>query len=466
MNHPLKLRKDVPAPTEAHRSLRDSHSRQMARVALYARLLMSDGLAILIGFSIGRMVRDNEWLSMAGIDLMWILYPVYPIIAVTIGTYSVEALGSYSESIRQALRAMFLSFLTLFAIFFLTQAEDISRLGLGVIFGSIVLAMVVLRYLAFAWVNRALGGVLIDELLILDGVKKPAISPRYLIHAAANDLVPNLDDPAMLERFAQVARFYDRIIVACPEERQSEWATLLKTIDARGEIMIGERSNIGVLGLGSIGKYSTLMVSRGQLSFTNRAQKRLFDLALAIPAVIFLAPLLLTVAILIKLDSPGPVLFRQQRVGKNNVPFRIFKFRSMRQDASDAHGSQSTQRGDARISRFGAFIRQTSIDELPQLFNVLKGDMSIVGPRPHAFGSTAETQLFWEITRKYWERHSLKPGITGLAQIRGFRGATDTRRDLLDRLQSDLEYLEDWSVWKDIAIVFATAKVLIHPKAY
>lgn len=466
MNHPLKIRKEMP-PAADPLSLRDSHSRQMARIALYARLFMSDGLAILIGFSIGRMVRENEWLSMAGIDLMWILYPLYPAIAIAIGTYSIDALASYSGSIRKALRAMMGSFMVLFAIFFLTQeGDDISRLGIGVIFASIMLAMVVLRYLAYVWVNRALGGVLIDELLILDGVAKPAVAPRYLIDAAANDLVPDLDDPAMLERFSQVARFYDRIIVACPEERQSDWATLLKTVDARGEIMIGERSNIGVIGLGSIGKYSTLMVSRGQLSVTDRVQKRLFDLALALPAVIFLAPLLLTVAILIKLDSPGPVLFRQLRVGKNNVPFRIYKFRSMRQEACDAQGNQSTQRDDARISRFGAFIRSTSIDELPQLFNVLKGDMSIVGPRPHAFGSTAETQLFWEITRKYWERHSLKPGITGLAQIRGFRGATDTRRDLLDRLQSDLEYLEDWSVWKDFAIVIATAKVLIHPKAY
>jgi polysaccharide biosynthesis protein PslA len=138
----------------------------------------------------------------------------------------------------------------------------------------------------------------------------------------------------------------------------------------------------------------------------------------------------------------------------------------MRQEACDADGRQSTQREDARISRFGSFIRRTSIDEIPQLFNVVKGEMSIVGPRPHALGSTAGNQLFWEISSKYWERHSLKPGITGLAQVRGYRGATETREDLTMRLQCDLEYLENWSVWRDFAIVSATLAVLIHPNAY
>ena len=400
----LNLKQDMLTASQSH-GQREAHSRQIARVTLYTRLIMFDFLAILVGFSVGRMVRENEWLSMAGIDLMWVLYPIYPLIALSVGTYSVSALASYSDSIYRALRSMVLSFLALFAIFFITQsANEISRLGIAVVFSSVLVTMVVLRYMAFAWVRGALGGVLIDELLIVDGVKHPAETPRYIIDAADNNLVPDLGDPAMLERFAQIARFYDRIIIACPETRQSEWATLLKTVDARGEILVGERNDLGVIGLGHLGRNSTLIVSRGQLSLTERVQKRCFDFALAILALIFLAPLFLTVAALIKLDSPGPVFFRQPRVGKNNVSFQIFKFRSMYQNASDVAGIQSTQRSDARISRFGAFIRRTSIDELPQLLNVLKGEMSIVGPRPHALGSTAETQLFWEITRKYWER--------------------------------------------------------------
>ena len=138
----------------------------------------------------------------------------------------------------------------------------------------------------------------------------------------------------------------------------------------------------------------------------------------------------------------------------------------MRQDKSDLAGAQSTRRDDDRISRFGSFIRKTSIDELPQLLNVIKGDMSIVGPRPHALGSKAEDRLFWEITHRYWERHALKPGVTGLAQVRGYRGATEKTSDLVDRLNSDLEYLAGWRLWRDVEIVFATIGVLIHPNAY
>lgn len=118
------------------------------------------------------------------------------------------------------------------------------------------------------------------------------------------------------------------------------------------------------------------------------------------------------------------------------------------------------------MTRVGRFLRRTSIDELPQLLNVLKGDMSIVGPRPHALGSQAGDKLFWQVDHRYWQRHSLKPGITGLAQVRGFRGATETETDLSSRLQADLEYLDGWSILRDIQIIFATFGVLAHDRAY
>jgi polysaccharide biosynthesis protein PslA len=448
-------------------AVKDSHTRQTARLALYTRLVIGDLLAMLVGFSASREVRANEWFSMDGIDVMWVLFPLYPLMAAYVGAYSIDVLVNFSESVRRALRALVFTFFLLFAVFFLSQSgEDVSRLGIGVFAVITALVMVVPRYLTHRWVDRALSGVLLDELLILDGVERPNAPSRYVIDARENHLEPDLDNPMMLERFSKAVSYYDRILIACPPERQPAWSTLLKTIDARGEIIVTERHQIGVIGLGSFGPYGTLMVSRGQLGIGDRIKKRLFDLAIAVPAIILLAPLLIAVAVIIKLESPGPVFFRQMRVGKNNVPFRIFKFRSMRHDQSDAEGRTSTSRDDARISRFGAFIRRTSIDEIPQLFNVVKGEMSIVGPRPHALGSTAENQLFWQISSKYWERHFLKPGITGLAQVRGYRGATETREDLTKRLQCDLEYLEHWSLWRDFAIVSATLAVLIHPNAY
>ena len=135
-------------------------------------------------------------------------------------------------------------------------------------------------------------------------------------------------------------------------------------------------------------------------------------------------------------------------------------------DCCDGNGDRSTGRDDDRITRVGRIIRMTSIDELPQLLNVLMGDMSIVGPRPHALGSRAEDKLFWEIDERYWHRHAAKPGLTGLAQIRGFRGATVHEYDLVNRLQADLEYLDHWTIWKDLKIILQTFRVLLHRNAY
>ncbi|MEG3178947.1 sugar transferase, partial [Sphingomonas sp. RB3P16] len=132
----------------------------------------------------------------------------------------------------------------------------------------------------------------------------------------------------------------------------------------------------------------------------------------------------------------------------------------------DGAGHRSTQREDDRVTKVGRFIRRTSIDELPQILNVLTGEMSIVGPRPHALGSRAADKLFWEVDHRYWHRHATKPGLTGLAQVRGYRGATLIEADLENRLQADLEYLENWSIWRDLKIIVRTFRVLLHRNAY
>jgi lipopolysaccharide/colanic/teichoic acid biosynthesis glycosyltransferase len=144
----------------------------------------------------------------------------------------------------------------------------------------------------------------------------------------------------------------------------------------------------------------------------------------------------------------------------------MYKFRSVRHADIDADGHESIGRGDARLTAVGRFIRRTSIDELPQLWNVLKGDMSLVGPRPHAIGSQAGDKLFWQVDERYWQRHALKPGLTGLAQIRGLRGPTQIEADLVARLDADLEYLDHWSLWRDIRILLATLRVVIHNRAF
>lgn len=215
-----------------------------------------------------------------------------------------------------------------------------------------------------------------------------------------------------------------------------------------------------------LGGQGMLLVSAGPLGLRARAIKRIFDIVFATTAIVVLSPLLAVVALAIKLEDGGPVLFAQKRVGRANRFFKMYKFRSMSESQADKDGLISASKDDQRVTRVGAFIRRTSIDELPQLFNVLKGDMSIVGPRPHALGSHAGDKLFWQVDRRYWHRHSLRPGLSGLAQIRGLRGATDSERDLLDRLRADLEYLEGWTIMRDITIVLLTIRVLVHDRAF
>ncbi len=176
-----------------------------------------------------------------------------------------------------------------------------------------------------------------------------------------------------------------------------------------------------------------------------------------------LAPFFVLVALAIRLEGPGPILFRQTRYGFNQEPFRIFKFRTMRA-LEDGATVKAATRDDPRVTRVGAFLRRTSIDELPQLLNVVAGDMSIVGPRPQAL---AHDQLYVERIARYARRHNVKPGITGWAQVNGLRGEIRSDKDIQARVDHDLYYVDNWSLWLDLKIVLATAfGVLGDKKAY
>lgn len=185
--------------------------------------------------------------------------------------------------------------------------------------------------------------------------------------------------------------------------------------------------------------------------------KRAMDVLVAGGALLFFAPLLLLVAILIKLESPGPVLFRQSRGGLNGKAFTIFKFRSMR---CQENGPQVVQalRDDDRITTIGRFIRKTSIDELPQLLNVLRGDMSIVGPRPHAL---AHDEQYGALIANYHLRFRTRPGLTGLAQIKGLRGGTSAVETMAARIDADNEYIERWTLGGDVKILLMTVPHLL-----
>jgi Undecaprenyl-phosphate glucose phosphotransferase len=242
-----------------------------------------------------------------------------------------------------------------------------------------------------------------------------------------------------------------RIIESCVD-------TFLRTpaeIHLGPEAILDRFSEAEVAQLGPI---SSLNLTRRPLSALQRVEKRIFDTVLAAVGLILLAPLLAIVALLIRLDSSGPAFFLQRRYGFNQEPFRIVKFRTMTAMEDDANLISAT-RFDPRVTRIGAFLRRTSIDELPQLLNVLAGDMSLVGPRPHAL---AHDQRYDSRIAQYARRHNVKPGITGWAQVRGLRGEIATEEKMRRRVEHDLYYIDNWSLWFDIKIIALTA---FSPKA-
>ena len=188
--------------------------------------------------------------------------------------------------------------------------------------------------------------------------------------------------------------------------------------------------------------------------------KRLLDKTAALAGLVILSPVLLGASIAIKLDSDGPVIFRQPRHGKDNEIFHIWKFRTMTVMETGNDFVQA-KNNDTRVTRIGNFLRRTSIDELPQLVNVLKGEMSLVGPRPHPVALNYEFALS---INEYWNRHCVMPGLTGLAQVRGFRGPTDTLRKMQNRVDSDIEYVLNWSLLEDLKILVMTPWLVVTGK--
>ena len=206
-----------------------------------------------------------------------------------------------------------------------------------------------------------------------------------------------------------------------------------------------------------------MTLSETPLTGLHLLAKSVEDVVLSFLILILITPVLLVVALAVKLDSPGPVFFRQKRAGWNGKTFRIWKFRSMYVHQPESGKLKQAEKNDPRITRVGAFIRKTSLDELPQIFNVLMGDMSLVGPRPHAIQHDEE---YSRRIDDYFARHNIKPGITGLAQVRGLRGETTDIDQMAQRIEADIEYINNWSIWLDLAILVRTTTAFTGKQAY
>ncbi len=437
------------------------------RLQCYLALVVADILALFIGFGVsGYLYIGWHGVAQAGV-LTQLLLPVFLTIALYNGAYSIDALRSARRGALRALAALMISAAAVvFIAFYTKSSQEFSRFlfTAGVLLALATLAW--LRAQARSFIAWRCGATVINELVINDG--GPIVDFAHARHADARalGLVPALDDPGALNRIGNLLAGIDRVVVSCTPERRLAWATILKGANIDGEVVDDAVVSLGAHGARIVAGHGLLRVSIGPLGLRSRAMKRGFDVCAAVGGLILLSPLLLLATIAILLEDGRPVLFVQRRVGRSNRFFSVYKFRSMRHTGNDQDGARSTLREDARITRVGAFVRRTSIDELPQLINVLKGEMSIVGPRPHALGSQAGEKLFWEVDQRYWTRHALKPGLTGLAQVRGLRGATDLETDLAQRLEADLEYLDGWSLWRDLGIVLGTLRVLVHERAY
>ena len=442
-------------------------SKEPLRLRLYLAMVIVDALAMVGGFGVGNCIRFGVALAPQGINMCLVLLPVYLGVAFNSRSYSMDVLINSRRGILRALMSLlFAVAATTFIAFYLRAGLDFSR----VVFTSGTLATAMLlvpgRRLLGRHADRRLGHSPLSEVVLKDGHDCIASPGAYVIDARALGLRPDIADPLMLDRIGRLLKSADRVVVACDGAARVRWAMALKGANISGELIAPELDELGAIGTSRYAGHATMVVSGGPLGLRDRVVKRVLDVAIAGPALVLLAPLMAAVALAIALETPGPVFFVQDRLGRGNRLFKMYKFRSMRTEQADTAGHQSTRRHDDRVTRFGRFIRRTSIDELPQIVNVLIGDMSLVGPRPHALGSTAGTELFWEVDSRYPHRHACKPGLTGLAQVRGFRGATECRGDLINRLQADLEYLAGWTIWRDISIIMATFKVLVHKNAF
>jgi Undecaprenyl-phosphate glucose phosphotransferase len=282
---------------------------------------------------------------------------------------------------------------------------------------------------------------------------------------------PEIAGCKKLGRFADAVDFVrsakaDLVIITLPSTAEARLVSIMDLIRVLpADIRLaaqGQKLRLSPRAYSYLGNLPCLDVSDRPLGDWGPLLKGIGDRIIALFAIILLSPLMLITACAVKLDSPGPLIFRQKRYGFNNELIEVFKFRSMRVDAADAAAARLVTKNDPRVTRVGRFIRKTSIDELPQLFNVLRGELSLVGPRPHATKAKANGELYERVVDGYFARHRVKPGITGWAQINGWRGETETEEQIQKRVDFDLYYIENWSLTFDLYILARTPLSLLN----
>lgn len=457
----------LPSPNPGSGKTRWRANSATIKIRTFTYPIIFDTLCIIAGFATIGLIRRGASTGVSWPLIIAFILPFYLIVALNGKVYSVRLLANPWHSIGLTVKAYLIALaMMMVASFYTRTTMELPRLTVAV--GSIlsIVFLVVSRYYFIVYRKTIVGGEPYSVALIWEP-DQPIPPIEFSVKIAAEGFIdPERHDPMMYDQLAAALGGVHNVVVSCHPDRRDAWTHALKGACIQSEILMPELQSLAPLGVNMHGSMTALVVSHGPLNLVDRVIKRTFDLAIAVPALIVLSPLLLVIAVAILLETSGPIFFRQDRIGRSNRVFRVFKFRSMTVEGSDSGGHRSASREDNRITRVGRLLRRTSLDELPQLFNVLSGTMSIVGPRPHALGSRAADKLFWEVDGRYWHRHAAKPGLTGLAQVRGYRGATVVEDDLRNRLKADLEYLDTWSIMRDIKIIIMTFQVIIHKNAF
>jgi Undecaprenyl-phosphate glucose phosphotransferase len=480
--------------SEETRRLADQIASQLREESYSPRMIV--GLLRLFEFA-------GLFLGAMGIYLIYVLpqeafaisYPTSILIGSLLAVFLIQAADAYQvpalrtpmRTLKRALIAWCATIAIMaVAAFFLKIGEEFSRLWIAgwFLFGCAFL-FVSRQFTAFAIKRWARDGTMERRAVIVGGGETAKTLIRQIEQQPNNDIricglfddrdearspsmvagYPKLGNTTDLVDFARRARI-DMLIIALPITAEARVLQLLKRLWVLPlDIRLAAHTNklrFRPRSYSYVGDVPMLDIFDRPIRDWDSVAKRIFDICFSLGALLVLWPVMLGAAIAVKTTSKGPILFKQKRHGFNNEEVEVFKFRSMYTEMSDPTALLAVTKNDPRVTPVGRFIRRTSIDELPQLFNVLKGNLSLVGPRPHAVMAQTRDRLFVEVVDGYFARHRVKPGVTGWAQINGWRGEIDSDEKIKQRTAYDLYYIENWSLFLDLKILFLTPLRLLN----
>ena len=443
-------------------ALADKPGKRLSLQNIAAFFVVADGAAlafvgVLLGAAIGEYRSSDPYL------LDWQFWAIsfaicgHFLFARILNVYSTKTIYLGAPVISRLLPSLLMTFMVMILIAVATKtAGNYSRIWFfSWMLGSITLVLLG-RAAALLKIRHAMGaGAYVYKALSI-GIFCDPLRPKEILRQTNNET--RITESVRLESINELALLADKIVLNEIDHVyiSTLWAdipailgnlSLLRHLSTRVFVLPGDRAaHLKMAGLSFMGDRPLFCAIEEPIHGWGLWLKRTEDIVLAGTAVIILSPLMALIALAIRLDSSGPIFFRQERKGFNGKIFELWKFRSMFADATDPHAEVQTSRSDLRITRVGRFIRRTSLDEFPQFFNVLLGTMSIVGPRPHALATRAEGRNLEELVDYYAVRHRVRPGMTGWAQIHGLRGELDSVEKLQRRVDHDIDYIDNWSL--------------------